>query len=189
MILPGRSPESGWPATRHYAERPRASRLRHRRMCFREVVMTAFVNQTLAFRLRVLFAAFLLSVVAAYAQGTGTCTVTGTVYDGTGAVVPQAKVQLTLTTTDTTRDTTADSSGFFSFVGVPAGTYAFKADASGFASFSQKDIVLHINDQVDLRNIVLKVAGTATAGGVTAGTPVFSLRFGGAAFTNTPQQG
>ena len=150
--------------------------------------MTAFVNETSAFRLRVLFAAFLLSAMAAYAQGTGTCTVTGTVYDGTGAVVPQAKVQLTLTTTGTTRDTTADSSGFFSFVGVPAGTYAFKADASGFASFSQKDIVLHINDQVDLRNIVLKVAGTATAVDVTADTPVLPVSSGETSYTITHKQ-
>jgi hypothetical protein len=63
-----------------------------------------------------------MGVPAAFAQGAGTCTVTGTVYDATGAVVPDAQVQLLLQATGTARDTKADASGFFSFVGVAAGS-------------------------------------------------------------------
>ena len=122
--------------------------------------------------------ALALSMPRVYAQGTGTCTVTGTVYDATGAVVPGAKVQLILKTTGTSRDTTVDASGFFSFVGVPAGTYDLKADASGFTSFLQKGIVLHINDQVDLRNVVLQLATTVTTVEVTAETPVVPVSSG-----------
>jgi hypothetical protein len=123
-----------------------------------------------------------------YAQGTGTCTVTGTVYDATGAVVPGAKVQLILKTTGTSRDTTVDASGFFSFVGVPAGTYDLKADASGFTSFLQKGIVLHINDQVDLRNVVLQLATTVTTVEVTAETPVVPVSSGETSYTLTNKQ-
>ena len=62
-------------------------------------------------------------IPAAFAQGVGTCTVTGTVYDAAGAVVPDAQVQLLLQTTGTARDTKADDRGFFSFVGLPPGAY------------------------------------------------------------------
>src|ERR1019366_1550457 len=42
-------------------------------------------------------------IPAAFAQGAGTCTVTGTVYDAAGAVVPDAQVQLGLQTTGPAR--------------------------------------------------------------------------------------
>ncbi len=99
----------------------------------------------------------------AYSQGSGTCTLTGTIYDVSGAIIPNAKVKLTLESTGVGRETTTNSSGFFSFVGLSAGTYELTADAAGFAPYRQEGIVLHINDQIDLKQVQLKVAGsTAT---------------------------
>src|ERR1035441_10680021 len=126
---------------------------------------------------------FLLVLVsglpAAFAQGAGTCTVTGTVYDAAGAVVPDAQVQLVLQTTGTARDTKADDRGFFSFVGLPPGAYRIKVSSSGFADFTQKDMVLHINDQIDLKNLVLKVAALGTRGGSYGGISRPTPKFGG----------
>ncbi|MGD0201428.1 MAG: carboxypeptidase-like regulatory domain-containing protein, partial [Bryobacteraceae bacterium] len=132
--------------------------------------------------------ALILSAPFGYAQGTGTCTLTGTVYDVSGAVIPSANVHLTLQTTGTTRHTTADAIGFFSFVGVPAGTYDLKVASAGFADFVQKGIILHINDQVDLRNIELKVATTGTAVEVTADTPVVPVSSGETSYTLNSRQ-
>ena len=127
-------------------------------------------------------------IPAAFAQGAGTCTVTGTVYDAAGAVVPDAQVQLVLQTTGTARDTKADDRGFFSFVGLPPGAYRIKVSSSGFADFTQKDMVLHINDQIDLKNLVLKVATLGTAVEVTAESPVLPISSGETSYTLSNKQ-
>jgi hypothetical protein len=132
--------------------------------------------------------ALVMRVPAAFAQGAGTCTVTGTVYDATGAVVPDARVQLLLQATGTARDTQADASGFFSFVGLPPGAYDVKVSATGFAVLAQKNIVLHINDQIDLKSLVLKVAGLGTAVEVAAETPMLPVSGGETSYTLTNQQ-
>ncbi|MGA2184227.1 MAG: carboxypeptidase regulatory-like domain-containing protein [Bryobacteraceae bacterium] len=130
-----------------------------------------------------LLALGLVLAAPGFAQGSGTCTVTGTVYDPSGAVVPSANVQLALETTGTSRATVADTSGFFSFVGIPPGTYDVKVESSGFTAFLQKGFVLHVNDQVDLKGIVLKLASTGTAVEVTAETPVVPVSSGETSYT------
>jgi hypothetical protein len=124
-----------------------------------------------------------------FAQGSGTCTVTGTVYDTSGAVVPGAKVQLVQQTTNSVRETVANSGGFFSFIGVPPTTYDVKVSLKGFAPFAQKGLTLHINDQVDLRQIVLKVAASDTKLEVTAEpTEVIPVSSGDTSYTLTNTQ-
>jgi hypothetical protein len=115
-----------------------------------------------------LFATLLLWAVAAFGQGSGTCTLTGTVYDSSGAVVSGARVQLSQKATSASRETVANGSGFFSFIGMPAGIYDIKIEVQGFAAFTQTGIPLHINDQIDLQQIALKVAGGAATVEVTA---------------------
>ena len=129
-----------------------------------------------------------MGIPAALAQGAGTCTVTGTVYDALGAVVPDAQVQLVLQTTGTARDTKADARGFFSFVGIPPGAYDVKVSSTGFAVFTQKDIVLHINDQIDLKNLILKVATIGTTVEVAAETPMLPISSGETSYTLSNQQ-
>lgn len=133
--------------------------------------------------------ALAVSVPPGFAQGSGTCTVTGTVYDATGAVIPGAKVQLILQTTSTVRETVANASGFFSFVGVPPGTYDVKVEFAGFAPFTQKGIVLHINDQIDVKTIVLQVAGTTTTVAVSGeAAEVIPVSSGEVSYTLTDNQ-
>ena len=129
-----------------------------------------------------------MGIPAVFAQGSGTCTVTGTVYDATGAIVPDAQVQLAMQSTGTARDTKSDSSGFFSFVGVAPGAYDVKVSAAGFAALAQKNLVLHINDQIDLKNLVLKVAGVGTSVEVAAETPMLPVSSGETSYTLTNEQ-
>ena len=131
----------------------------------------------------------LLSTAIAFAQGSGSCTVTGTVYDATGAVVPGAKVQLILQSTKTARATEANGTGFFSLVGIPAGTYDLRVESKGFAPLVQTGLVLHINDQIDLKQISLKVAGTEAAVEVSgAPTDVIPVSSGEVSYTLTNKQ-
>ena len=130
-----------------------------------------------------------LYIPVAFAQASGTGTITGTVHDATGALVPSAQVQLILETTKTVRESVTNDSGFFSFSGVQPGTYTLKVDAKGFATFFEQNIALHINDQIDLKQIELKVAGiTATV--EVSGTPteVIPVSSGDVSYTLTGKQ-
>jgi hypothetical protein len=95
-------------------------------------------------------------------------TLTGTVADKTGAVIPEARIVVIEEASGVTRSTTSDQRGFFSLVGVPVSTYDVEISAPGFNSLRRKGIAVHINDQIELKGIVLTVAGTSISVMVTA---------------------
>lgn len=109
--------------------------------------------------LPILFA-MLLVPLALWAQG-GEATITGTVHDSTGAVVPGANVILTDQNSNAVRVTKSNGTGFFSFAAVPPGTYTVTVGMQGFSQYVQKNLAIHPLDQVSLRNIALK-PGTAS---------------------------
>ena len=61
-----------------------------------------------------------------------TATVVGTVKDATGAVVPDAKVTLTNTSTGVTAERMSDANGNYEFFTVRIGTYVITAEKAGF---------------------------------------------------------
>ncbi len=71
---------------------------------------------------------------AAYAQGTSTGTLTGTVTDATGAVIPGATITLTDPATNSKRTTLSNRSGQFVMVDVPPANYNISASKTGFAT-------------------------------------------------------
>ena len=76
--------------------------------------------------------------VGAYAQSAGNSTsVLGTVLDPTGAVVPNATVDLHNPVSGFERTTTTDGSGKFAIPNVPFNPYHLKVTAPGFGSTSQ----------------------------------------------------
>jgi len=95
-------------------------------------------------------------------------TLTGTVVDKIGAVIPNATVVVTDAASGVQRTTTSDGRGFFSLVGIPVATYDVKVSATGFNSLERKGVVVHIGDQIDLKGIVLTVAGSNYSVVVTA---------------------
>ena len=66
------------------------------------------------------------------AQTALTSTVTGTVTDPSGAVLPKATVELHDVTTTTTRTATTNDSGQYTFTNVAPGSYTISAKAQGF---------------------------------------------------------
>ena len=90
----------------------------------------------------------------------GSATLRSSVQDSTGAIVPGAKATLIQESNKVERTAIADKSGAFIFVAIPAATYDVLVNAAGFRPVRQNGIAVHINDQVDLPNIVLTVAGS-----------------------------
>jgi hypothetical protein len=98
--------------------------------------------------------------LAALAQSGGNSTsVTGTVLDPSGAVVPNAMVEIHNPVSQFSRTTVTDSSGKFSIPNVPFNPYHVSVTGSGFAPYAQ-DIEVRSVVPVNV-SIVLKVAGSS----------------------------
>lgn len=77
-----------------------------------------------------LFAFFL--VFAPLLHGQFGSSITGTVLDPTGAVIPNAKITLTNEATQSTQTTTSSPQGFYRFGSLGPGSYTVKAELQGF---------------------------------------------------------
>ncbi len=77
-----------------------------------------------------------------------TGTILGTVTDGTGAVVPNAKVTITNTDRNTViRTTKTGKAGEYSAPLLPVGHYTVTIDAANFRKVTEADIILNVNDK------------------------------------------
>ena len=89
-----------------------------------------------------------LSLVAglglpASAQTTSRGTITGTITDPTGAVVPNVSVTITSIGTGVSRASTSNSAGIYRFEAVDLGNYTVAAQAPGFATMRKSGIEVH----------------------------------------------
>ncbi len=83
----------------------------------------------------------------------------GTVLDPTGAVIPNAAVEIHNPVSHFDRSTTTDSSGKFSFSNVPFNNYHMSVTGAGFAPYSQ-DVEIRSAVPLDIK-IGLKLAGSS----------------------------
>jgi hypothetical protein len=67
-------------------------------------------------------------------------TLTGTVADGSGAVVPGANITLTNIASGDVRKTVANQDGYFTFASIPVATYDLLIEAKGFQTFKETGI-------------------------------------------------
>jgi len=74
-----------------------------------------------------------------------TGTISGTIVDSSGSLVPEAKVAATNTSTGLTRNTTTGLDGQFVLPFLPVGTYTVKVGHPGFRSFVREAIQLSVN--------------------------------------------
>lgn len=111
----------------------------------------------------VLLACFLLIFLPlAYSQNQSG-TISGTVTDASGAVVPNANAVLQNTVNGDKRVTVSNGSGFFTFAAVPPATYKVTISTPGFSSWVGTDIILHLGEDHVLPHIALQVASTAAS--------------------------
>jgi Carboxypeptidase regulatory-like domain/TonB-dependent Receptor Plug Domain len=69
-------------------------------------------------------------------------TITGTVVDQTGAIIPNATVIITDTDTNVTTKVVSNSAGLFIQVGLPSGHYSVKVASAGFTAYERTGIFL-----------------------------------------------
>ncbi len=89
----------------------------------------------------------LLFQIYVYAQAVNG-TVVGTIKDESGAVVPDAQVTITETSTNVSRSVNTDANGYYSFPNLPPGNYDVKVAKQGFASAQQTAVPLNVNSTV-----------------------------------------
>src|SRR5882762_2886649 len=109
------------------------------------------------------FAFFLLSLSVSYqvtAQSTYTSQLTGVVSDGSGAVIPGAKVTLTDEGTNIPANNVTNSSGIYLFTNVRPGTYTIRVEAPGLAVQERKGLTLAVSQSATL-NFTLKPQAAA----------------------------
>ncbi len=83
------------------------------------------------------------------AQVTGT--ISGTVVDSSGAVVPDAKVVATNVGTSLSRSAITDAAGQYVLPLLTVGTYEVRIEKDGFSPFLQTDVLLQANTQVTVQ--------------------------------------
>jgi hypothetical protein len=111
-------------------------------------------------RLKVILAVVLLLVTASLAAAQITsATISGTIKDETGGVLPGVDVVVTNLDTGLTRSVVTDSNGYFTVPGLAPGRYEARASLQGFRTGVQTGIALQVAQQAGL-NLVLKVGAT-----------------------------
>ncbi len=105
----------------------------------------------------------LLAVLFAFlpaARAQQSATITGTVNDTSGAIVPNAKVTLVNQASQDTRSAASNVDGRFAFAAVIPGNYTLKVSLKDFKSWVQHDIVVNAGDQLNITNVALTVGAT-----------------------------
>ncbi len=136
-------------------------------------------KSVLGVRLLPVFVVVLMAVCSyrlAQAQTAGT--ITGTVTDESGAVVPGATITITNEGTGTVaRTVQSNDSGTYVAEALPVGTYQVAVQASGFARAVRSGIVLNVADRLAI-NFALKVGAVTQSVDVTAAPPVIESQTG-----------
>ena len=91
---------------------------------------------------------FLTVVLSASAQSGNEGAIEGIVTDPTGAVVPEAKLQITHLQTSARFSTESNATGYFWFPTIPVGTYQLEAKHTAFATLIVKQIEVRVGEHV-----------------------------------------
>ena len=95
-------------------------------------------------------------------------TITGTVTDPSGAIVPKATVAATNEATGVVSSTTSNAAGAYTIAQLNEGTYRLKAEASGFKDFVVQNIKL-VSRDIRRVDVLLQVGASTTSIEVSAG--------------------
>jgi len=104
-----------------------------------------------------------------------TATISGTIKDETGGVLPGVDVVVANLETGLTRSAVSDAQGYFAVPGLTPGRYEARASLQGFATGVQSGIVLAVAQQAAL-TLVLKVGTASETITVSGESPLVEVR-------------
>lgn len=93
-------------------------------------------------------------------------TISGTVLDQNGAVVPGAIITATNSETGSKRDTTTNDDGIFTIPGLSVGIYSVRAEKTGFSATVRENVQVNVSVNTEIK-IELGVGGTEARVDVT----------------------
>ena len=114
------------------------------------------------------------ATVALYAQTYTEGSIAGTVFDPSGAVVPNAAIVIHNDGTNAEVQLTSDGSGFFKAPQLPAAVYTVTVNATGFAPFKEVNVIVQVGQTSDV-SPHMKAAGTTSTVEVTGEAPILNF--------------
>jgi Carboxypeptidase regulatory-like domain len=114
-------------------------------------------------------------------------TITGTVTDQTGAVVPGATVTVTNEDTGIRHQTKTSGTGVYVFPDLQVGTYTVRVEQKGFGAYEVRGVHLDVNHTVNV-DARLEVASTGTRIEVTSAAPPINTQTGTISNVTLPTQ-
>ena len=129
----------------------------------------------------------LLAPLCLSAQVTS-CSLSGTVQDPAGAVIPGARVTLTDEANGFVRNVVTTNNGFFSFPDLTPATFSVAVEAKGFKVYRQTGLQINADEQRSLGQVKLEVGQVSESVTVQAEATSVDLASGERAGTLTGQQ-
>ena len=117
-----------------------------------------------------------ISAVTAFAQ-TDRGTITGTVSDATGAIIPGASIQARNTQTGAIHQAGTSETGNFTLGQLPAATYELSAELPGFKKFVRTGIIVSVASVIRI-DIRLEVGAAGESVTVEAASPLLKTESG-----------
>src|SRR5438105_5270840 len=115
------------------------------------------------------------AMISATGWAQSTATISGSVKDMTGAVLPGVEVKVTQTETSVTRTTVTNETGSYVLPNLPLGPYRLEAALPGFRTFVQTGVVLQVGSNPTL-NLVLQVGQVSEQVEVQANASLLDTR-------------
>ncbi|MPY89166.1 MAG: hypothetical protein GEU99_14720 [Luteitalea sp.] len=112
-----------------------------------------------------------------------TGTISGSLKDAQGALMPGATVTLISAARGTTMETQTSTDGNFTFPNVTAGTYTVRVTMDGFKTLERPGIIVSPGDRVLIPTLTIEVGAVAETVTVQAESPVIQASTGERSFT------
>ena len=117
-------------------------------------------------------AMFFVAAGFVFGQGIVTGSISGTLMDPQGAVVPNASVRATQSETNRVFNTTSSNAGVIQLTSLPPGTYKIVVEAPGFSSYTAQNVGVVVGKDTTLGAISLKLGNTAETVTVEGAAPI-----------------
>lgn len=122
-------------------------------------------------RMRYLVLMAFLSLTLSVRAQTISGTISGSVVDESGAIIPDAQITVTNELTQESRKDTTNAQGQFVFPALQPGSYTVEVVKSGFDSVRRAGLQLQTNQRLSLGNVALTIGHTSQSLTITSEAP------------------